>query len=61
MSPERQWEVLIHECMHALVYEANVLDFIPQEKHESFVEQLGLANASFIRDNIKLLRKYGRF
>jgi len=60
-SSERKWEVMIHECLHLLLYESATQDFIKQGEEENFVASLSAAVASFIRDNKQLLSDVGGF
>lgn len=54
MSKSRKRETLLHECIHALIYEWNVnLGELPEEP---LVESLGDAFLALIRDNPNLIK-----
>lgn len=53
MSAERKREVMLHECIHAVLYEWNIeTGELPEEP---LVQSLGNALLSFIRDNPHLI------
>lgn len=61
ISTERKFEIFIHECLHALLFESCSLQYIKKDKTEAFIEGVAPHVAVFIRDNIKLIKKMGRF
>lgn len=61
MSSDRKLDVFMHECIHALIHESNARHCIKRGKMEPFVCSMSANLAAFIRDNITLIRKMGKF
>ena len=57
LSSERKLEVLMHECIHALLYESTANYCIRKSMEETLVSRLAAPLAAFIRDNAALLRR----
>ncbi len=60
-SHERRFISFIHECFHVILYDSVSQQHIKNGKLEDLIEGIEAPLASFIRDNIKLIRKMGRF
>lgn len=58
---ERRYVNFIHECVHALLHESVSEQYLRNGKLEDFIQNMEAPLAAFIRDNIKLIRKIGRF
>ena len=61
MGQERKFDIFIHECLHALIYETCSRKYLKKYSEEDFIGQMTVPLATFIRDNITLLRKMGKF
>lgn len=60
-SRERTFVCFIHECLHALLHESVSQQYIKPGKLEDFIENFEAPLAAFVRDNLPLIRKMGRF
>lgn len=59
---ERQYTLLLHECLHSMHNETEAWQHFKNKKHEEdYVEKMENALAAYIRDNIKILKQMGRF
>jgi len=61
VGKERLYFTFIHECLHALLGESTADKFIKKKDWENFVALMEAPLGAFIRDNISLIRKFGRF